>query len=77
VDAKGWVVFALERLGWAGEREIQRFLDESGEELSRDTIERALSALMAEGRVERKGELFRLRPKGGGREAFERLFGDG
>jgi len=76
MDAKGLVKMAIEKLGWAGEREIQRFLDEYGEELAKDELKRALSALVAAGEVEQKGELYRLARKSGGREAFDRLFGE-
>ncbi len=76
MDAKGWVKRAIERLGWAGEREIVRYLDEAGEELSRKELKEALSALLAEGAIEQKGELYRIKPKSGARAAFDRLFGD-
>ena len=76
MDAKGWVRQAIERLGWAGEREIQRYLDEAGEELSRKELREALAALLAEGAIEQKGELYRTKPKTGGRAAFDRLFGE-
>ncbi len=75
MDAKGWVRHAVERLGWAGRREIQRFLDEAGEELSKKELEEALAALVAEGVLEQRGERYRLRPRSRGREAFDRLFG--
>jgi len=74
MDAKGWVKHAIERLGWAGEREIRRFLDEAGEELSNKELSDALKALLAEGTIEQKGALYRIKPKSGGRDAFERLF---
>ena len=76
MDAKSWVRRALERLGWASEREIQQHLDELGEELSKKELANALGALLAEGAVEAKGERYRLKPKPRGREAFERLFED-
>jgi len=76
MDAKGWVKHAIERLGWAGEREIRRFLDEAGEELSKKELADALRALLEEGVIEQKGELYRLKPKTSAREAFDRLFGE-
>ncbi len=76
MDAKGWVLRAIERLGWAGEREIVRWLDEEGEELSKKELREALEALLAEGRVEVRGGLYRAKPKEGGRRAFDRLFGE-
>ena len=76
MDAKGWVRHALERLGWATEQEILRYLDEAGEELSRKELKDALAALLAEGAIEQKGELFRIQTKTGAREAFDRLFKD-
>ncbi len=77
MDAKGWVRRAIERLGWATEREILRYLDETGEELSRKELKDALAALLAEGAIEQKGELYRIQKKTGAREAFDRLFGEG
>jgi len=77
MDAKGWVRQAIERLGWASEREILRYLDEAGEELSKKELKDALAALLAEGAIERRGELYRIQKKSGAREAFDRLFGDG
>ncbi len=74
MDAKGWVRHAIERLGWAGEREILRYLDEAGEELSRKELREALSALLAEGAIEQKGDLYRMKPRSGSRAAFDRLF---
>jgi hypothetical protein len=49
MDAKGWVRHAVERLGWADEKEIRRFLDEAGEELSNKELKEALSALVEAG----------------------------
>jgi len=74
MDAKGWVKHAIERLGWASEREIRRFLDEAGEELSNKELADALKALLAEGAIEQKGELFK--PKTSARKAFDQLFGE-
>ncbi len=76
MDAKGWVKHAIERLGWAGEREIRRFLDEAGEELSKKELTEALKSLLAEGAIEQRGELYRIKPKTGARDAFDRLFGE-
>ncbi|ADR35905.1 hypothetical protein Ocepr_0445 [Oceanithermus profundus DSM 14977] len=74
MDAKGWVLTAVEKLGWAGEREIVRWLDEAGEELSRLELERALATLLAEGKLEQKGELYRRATPGGAKRAFDALF---
>jgi len=76
MDAKGWVKRAIEQLGWASEREILRYLDEVGEDLSQKELKDALRTLLAEGAIEQKGELYRIKPKSGGREAFDRLFGE-
>ncbi len=76
MDAKGWVLTAVEKLGWAGEREIIRWLDESGEELSRLELQRALAALLAEGKLEQKGELYRRATPKGAKSAFDALFED-
>ncbi|WP_456410177.1 hypothetical protein [Oceanithermus sp.] len=76
MDAKGWVLLAVEKLGWATEREIVRWLDEAGEELSRLELQKALAALLAEGRLEQKGELYRRATPKGARSAFDALFED-
>ncbi len=76
MDAKGWVRHAVERLGWADEKEIRRFLDEAGEELSNKELKEALSALVEAGVLEQRGDRYRIRPKSGGRAAFDRLFGE-
>lgn len=77
MDAKGWVRHAVERLGWADENEIRRFLDEVGEELSKKELREALRALVEAEVLEQRGERYRIKPKSGGREAFDRLFGEG
>lgn len=74
MDAKGWVLTAVEKLGWAGEREIVHWLDEAGEELSRRELKEALAALVAEGALEHKGELYRRATPKGPRDAFDALF---
>ncbi|WP_287417288.1 hypothetical protein [Oceanithermus sp.] len=74
MDAKGWVLTAVEKLGWVGEREIVRWLDEAGEELSRQELQKALAALLAEGKLEQKGELYRRATPKGARSAFDALF---
>ncbi len=76
MDAKGWVLTAVEKLGWAGEREIVRWLDEAGEELSRQELQKALAALLAEGKLEQKGELYRRATPKGAKRAFDALFED-
>ncbi|WP_457628462.1 hypothetical protein [Oceanithermus sp.] len=76
MDAKGWVLLAVEKLGWATEREIVRWLDEAGEEPSRLELQKALAALLAEGRLEQKGELYRRATPKGVRSAFDALFED-
>ncbi len=76
MDAEGWVLLAVEKLGWATEREIIRWLDEAGEELSRLELTRALAALLAGGRLEQKGELYRRATPKGAKSAFDALFED-
>jgi len=74
MDAKGFVLMAVEKLGWATEKEIVRFLDESGEELSRLELKRALQALLEAGQIERRGELYRRATPKAARAAFDALF---
>ena len=74
MDAKGFVLMAAEKLGWASEKEIVRFLDEAGEELSRLELQRALKALLEAGQIERRGELYRRATPKAARSAFNALF---
>ncbi|AEB10988.1 hypothetical protein [Marinithermus hydrothermalis] len=76
MDTKGWVLEAVRKLGWATEKEIQRYLDEEGEPLSRKELRDALDALAAEGKLEQKNDLYRIAALRKAREAFERLFED-
>ncbi|MCS7057372.1 MAG: hypothetical protein NZ849_01715 [Meiothermus sp.] len=76
MDARGWVVKAVENLRFASEKEIARWLDEEGESFSRHELQQTLQRLLQEGVLELKNGLFRLRPKGSGAQAFERLFRD-
>ncbi len=76
MDTKGWVLEAVRKLGWATEKEIQRYLDEEGEPLSRKELQDALNALVAEEKLERKNDLYRVATRRKAREAFERLFED-
>lgn len=76
MDTVGWVLRALEALRFAGEKEIQRWLDEEGETLSKLELSRALQVLENSGRIERKGDIYRLSNKGSSKAAFDKLFGD-
>jgi len=53
-----------------------RWLDESGEELSRQELQKALAALLAEGKIEQKGDLYRRATPKGAKSAFDSLFGE-
>lgn len=76
MDTKGWVLKAIEALCYASEKDIVRWLDEEGESLSKDELQRSLQKLLDEGRLELKNDLFRLRRKDGGATAFDKLFGE-
>jgi len=76
MDRKGWVMRAVEALGQATFKEVQRYLDEEGEPFSRKELEETLKALLAEGLLEEKGGIYRPARKKGSKEAFDRLFKD-
>ncbi len=76
MDTRGWVLKAIESLRFASEKEIVRWLDEEGESLSKDELRQALEALLQEGHLELKNDLFRLRRKDGSHRAFDSLFKD-
>lgn len=76
MDTRGWVLRAVDKLGWAGDKEIMRFLDEEGEALSRLELSRTLAALISEGRVEQRGDLYKVTTAHGTRQAFDNLFKD-
>jgi hypothetical protein len=76
MDTRGWVLRAVESLRFASEQEIVRWLDEEGESLSKDELRQALKALLQEGHLELKNDLFRLGRKDGSQRAFDSLFKD-
>lgn len=76
MDTKGWVLRAVEKLRFASEKDIQRWLDEEGETLSREELKKALEALLREQKLELKGDLYRIKNKEGGKDAFSKLFSD-
>ncbi len=76
MDTRGWVLKAVEVLRFASEKDIVRWLDEEGETLSKDELRRTLEGLLAEGLLERKNDLFRLKRKDGNHSAFDNLFKD-
>ncbi|GIW32149.1 MAG: hypothetical protein KatS3mg071_2323 [Meiothermus sp.] len=76
MDTRGWVLKAIEKLRFASEKDIIRWLDEEGETLSRDELRRTLELLLQEDRIELKNDLFRLKRKSGGQAAFDKLFSD-
>ena len=74
MDTRGWVLKAIEALRYASEKDIQRWLDEEGETLSKTELQGALEKLLEEGKLELKNDLFRLKNKDGAKSAFEGLF---
>ncbi|MER3483625.1 MAG: hypothetical protein C4332_11220 [Meiothermus sp.] len=76
MDTRGWVLKAVEALRYASEKDIVRWLDEEGESLSGDELQRALQRLLDEGKLELKNDLFRLKLKDGTKSAFDKLFND-
>ncbi|AFV76659.1 hypothetical protein Theos_1631 [Thermus oshimai JL-2] len=76
MDRKAWVMRAVEALGYASFKDIQRYLDEEGEPFSKKELEDTLKALVQEGKLEEKEGLFRPARKRGGGEALKRLFGE-
>lgn len=76
MDTKGWVLRAVEKLRFASEKDIQRWLDEEGETLSREELKKALEYLLREQKLELKGDLYRIKNKEGGKDAFSKLFND-
>jgi hypothetical protein len=76
MDARGWVLRAVERLRFASLADIQRWLDEEGESFSRLELSRTLEALLKEGQIELEHDVYRLARKSGGKDAFDKLFGD-
>lgn len=76
MDTRGWVLKAIETLRFASEKDIVRWLDEEGESLSKDELQRALERLLKEGLLELKNDLFRLKRKDASHSAFDNLFKD-
>ncbi|WP_276955327.1 hypothetical protein [Allomeiothermus silvanus] len=76
MDTKGWVLRAVEKLRFASEKDIQRWLDEEGETLSREELKKALEFLLREQKLELKSDLYRIKNKEGGKDAFSKLFND-
>jgi len=76
MDTRGWVLKAVETLRYAGQKDILRWLDEEGESLSKDELQKALQTLLNEGRLELENDLFRPKHKGGAKSAFDKLFED-
>ncbi|TBH17418.1 hypothetical protein [Thermus thermamylovorans] len=76
MDRKGWVLRAVEALGFATMKDIQRYLDEEGEAFSKKELQDTLEALVREGRLEEKEGTYRPARKRGSGEAFQRLFGE-
>jgi len=76
MDTRGWVLRAIESLRFASEKDLVRWLDEEGECLSKDELQRTLEHLLKEGRLELKNDLFRLKRKDGSHGAFDDLFKD-
>lgn len=76
MDTRGWVLKAIETLRFANEKDIIRWLDEEGESLSKDELQRTLERLLQEGYLELKNDLFRLKHKNSSHSAFDNLFKD-
>lgn len=76
MDRKAWVMRAVEALRFAAFKDIQRYLDEEGENFSKKELEDTLQALLQEGLLEEKDGVFRLARRKGGLEAFQNLFKD-
>jgi len=57
-------------------KDIERYLEDEGEPFSRKELLDTLRALVEEGRLEEKEGTYRLAPKKGSGEAFNKLFGD-
>ncbi|MER3452058.1 MAG: hypothetical protein C4298_04650 [Thermus sp.] len=76
MDRKAWVMRAVEALRFAAFKDIQRYLDEEGENFSKKELEDTLKALLQEGLLEEKDGVFRLARRKGGLEAFQNLFKD-
>ena len=75
-----WVLEALRSAGSRGLtlREVQRYIDEHRyEELAVDTLQRSLSHLMAQGKVEQQDERYIAVSKTSQEDALRKLFGDG
>ncbi len=75
-----WVLEALRSAGSRGLtlREVQRYIDEHRyEELAVDTLQRSLSHLTAQGKVEQQDERYVAVSKTSQEDALRKLFGDG
>ncbi len=74
-----WVLEALRSAGNRGLtlREVQRYIDEHRyEELAVDTLQRSLSHLMEQGKVEQQDERYVVASKTSKEDALKKLFGD-
>ena len=74
-----WVFEAVEQHGKAGAtlRDVQRHIDEHRyEELAVDTLEAALEALVAQGRLVQNGARWLVASRTSKEDALKKLFGD-
>jgi hypothetical protein len=76
MDARGWVLKAIETLRFASEQDVVRWLEDEGESFSRHELRRTLELLLSEGALELKNDLFRLKRKNSNQQAFDKLFKD-
>ncbi|MDT7920112.1 MAG: hypothetical protein RQ868_05920 [Meiothermus sp.] len=76
MDARGWVLKAIETLRFASEQDVARWLEDEGESFSRHELRRTLELLLKEGALELKNDLFRLKRKNSNQQAFDKLFKD-
>jgi hypothetical protein len=61
MDARGWVLKAIETLRFASEQDVARWLEDEGESFSRHELRRTLKLLLSEGVLELKSGLFSAR----------------
>ncbi len=76
MDSAGWVLKAVEALRFSSERDIRKWLDEEGEELSKLELSCALEALLERGKIEIRNDLFRLKRSDKAVVEFDKLFSD-
>jgi hypothetical protein len=76
MDTPSWVLKAVETLHFANEKDIMHWLDEEGEAFSKTQLQHTLEALIKEGKLELRNDMFRLCMKPSKQAAFNQLFSD-